>query len=128
MRFSKLGFKHIRFDDFETNLNIDFSATDVIYVCGGNTFKLLHYARESDFKSTLQKFIEKGGLYIGISAGTNLVTPTIEFVSEMNLDPNDLEMKDFIHFLSDGGSDMLSMLHPSSNSFNNSGRFFISFL
>ncbi len=43
---------------------------DAIYVCGGDTQHLLNRINEVDFNSTLKKFIENGGVYVGVSAGS----------------------------------------------------------
>ena len=51
---------------------------DIIFVNGGNTFYLLKHARESGFDRAVKKQLAKGVLYIGVSAGTYIVCPTIE--------------------------------------------------
>ena len=43
---------------------------DAIYVCGGNTKYLVDRICEINFKSVLDKYIERGGIYIGVSAGS----------------------------------------------------------
>jgi dipeptidase E len=43
---------------------------DIIYVQGGNTFYLLKWVRESGFDKVVKDLIEKGVIYIGVSAGT----------------------------------------------------------
>lgn len=52
--------------------------TDVIYVQGGNTFYLLKHVKESGFDRIVKDFIEKGVIYIGVSAGSYITCPTIE--------------------------------------------------
>ena len=54
------------------------SKKDVILVNGGNTFYLLKYARESGFDRVVKKVIQEGKLYVGVSAGSYFVCPTIE--------------------------------------------------
>lgn len=43
---------------------------DIIWVCGGNTFWLLHWVRKSEFDKLLPKLLVQGKVYVGISAGT----------------------------------------------------------
>lgn len=43
---------------------------DAIYVCGGNTKYLVDRISELNFKSIIDKYIENGGIYIGVSAGS----------------------------------------------------------
>lgn len=43
---------------------------DAVYVCGGNTEYLLERINEKGFRNTLLLFIEQGGVYVGVSAGS----------------------------------------------------------
>lgn len=43
---------------------------DAIYVCGGNTSYLVDRISELNFKSIIDRYIENGGIYIGVSAGS----------------------------------------------------------
>lgn len=43
---------------------------DAIYVCGGSTKYLVDRFSELNFKSVIDKYIENGGIYIGVSAGS----------------------------------------------------------
>lgn len=43
---------------------------DAIYVCGGSTKYLVDRIYEINFKSIIDKYIENGGIYIGVSAGS----------------------------------------------------------
>lgn len=43
---------------------------DAVYVCGGNTEYLLGRINEKGFRNTLLLFIEQGGVYVGVSAGS----------------------------------------------------------
>ena len=57
---------------------------DIIYVCGGNTPRLLKAARETNFKQALFSLAARGGLYIGSSAGSVLLSPTIEAATQIS--------------------------------------------
>lgn len=43
---------------------------DTVYVCGGNSKYLLDKMYEANFVSLLKRFIDGGGIYIGVSAGS----------------------------------------------------------
>lgn len=43
---------------------------DVIYVCGGTTKYLLHRMNDVKFSIPLKKFLDNGGVYVGVSAGS----------------------------------------------------------
>ena len=51
---------------------------DVIYVQGGDPYFLLKYAKESGFDTVVKELIDKGIIYVGVSAGTYLAGPTVE--------------------------------------------------
>ncbi len=68
---------------------------DIIFVTGGNTFYLLHWARKSGFNKVLPHFLERGGLYIGVSAGSYIVCPTIEQATWKHQDRNRVGIHDF---------------------------------
>lgn len=43
---------------------------NAIYVCGGNTKYLVDRISEINFKPLLDRYVENGGIYIGVSAGS----------------------------------------------------------
>lgn len=43
---------------------------NAIYVCGGSTKHLVDRISEIDFKPLFDKYIENGGIYVGVSAGS----------------------------------------------------------
>ena len=51
---------------------------DIIYVQGGNTYYLLKSIKESSFDKVVKERLEKGVIYIGVSAGSYVAGPTIE--------------------------------------------------
>ena len=62
---------------------------------GGNTFYLLHWVRRSGFDKVLSHFLLRGGLYVGVSAGSYIVCPTIEQATWKHQDRNRVGMIDF---------------------------------
>lgn len=59
-------------------INGDLAGFDIIHVNGGNNFYLLLQAKKSGFDKFIKKFVEKGGIYIGSSAGSIVAAPDIE--------------------------------------------------
>ena len=51
---------------------------DLVYVAGGYTYYLLEQVRNSGFDAVLQGFVDRGGMYVGASAGALVVGPDIE--------------------------------------------------
>ena len=43
---------------------------DAVYVCGGSTKHLVSRMNEINFKETINKYLNNGGIYIGVSAGS----------------------------------------------------------
>lgn len=67
---------------------------DVIYMTGGNSFYLLEHMNNCEFRATLKGLFERGGLYIGSSAGAVVACPDIGFISSMD-DPAASTLSDF---------------------------------
>jgi len=51
--------------------------SDVIYLAGGNTFYFLKHLRESGFLGEIKRFVHRGGILAGLSAGAIMMTPHI---------------------------------------------------
>lgn len=79
----------------EAELRELLSSFDVIYVQGGNTFHLLKYARESGFDKVVTELIDRGVIYIGVSAGSIIAGPNIETSGwDPAWDTNDVNLQD----------------------------------
>jgi peptidase E len=82
-----------------TTFNLDKEITrnelgvDAIYVCGGNTFYLLHKLRKTGFDKTIKEMARKGVVYVGVSAGSVIAGPTI--ITAQGFDENDVGLDDF---------------------------------
>ncbi len=83
--------KSVNLDHAITKTELDWF--DVVYVCGGNTFYLLDQARKNDFGPVIKQFANNVGVYVGVSAGSILVGPSVE--TALPFDTNDVKMKDF---------------------------------
>lgn len=109
-QFERFGFVAVDFVDLETEPQKDFSSYGVIYVCGGNTFKLLKFAREANFKTAIENLLERDGVYIGVSAGSIIVGPSIAIAGEVAADSNDIGLENLTGF---GITDLIILPHYS---------------
>src|SRR5262245_2551691 len=57
--------------------------TDVIFVGGGNTFRLLKALQDLELLEPIRRKIKTGAHYIGSSAGSNVAGPTIKTTKDM---------------------------------------------
>lgn len=63
--------KNITIYDMHTLITMEeIEKYDAIYVCGGSTKHLVNRIVELNFKHVIDKYIENGGIYIGVSAGS----------------------------------------------------------
>lgn len=89
-QFMASGFEIIDFVDLEEDPNFSFAPYHVIYVCGGNTFKLMKFAREAHFADSVRTLLENDGVYIGVSAGSVIAGPSIQIAVELSPDINEV--------------------------------------
>lgn len=78
------------------------NSADIIYIAGGNTFKLLSDVVEGIGLQALTSAIKKTKLTIGVSAGSIVLTPTIRIAGAIDPDENntgltDLRSLDLVH-------------------------------
>ncbi len=55
----------------------DLDDIDAVYVCGGNTAYLLSRVREAGMDAALQAFLARGGVYVGVSAGSAIAAQNL---------------------------------------------------
>ena len=96
-QLESIGFDKVVFYDFENDGQKDLSIYDVIYVCGGNTFKLMKFAKDLNFDKEITS-LKRGGAYIGVSAGSLIIGPSIKIAGEINPDTNEVGLTDFNGF------------------------------
>jgi dipeptidase E len=65
---------------------------NVVYLSGGNTYTFLDSAKKREVKKILQKVLDNRGLLIGASAGSMMMTPTINLASSG--DDNSVGLRD----------------------------------
>jgi len=66
----------------------DLKDIDVIFVFGGNTFEYLNGLRKTGLGAAIKKFVRERGVYLGLSAGSYVVCPTIVAASWKHPDRN----------------------------------------
>ncbi len=62
----------------EDELRNELKDKDAIYVQGGNPYYLLKYVYQSGFDKVVKELVAKGVLYVGVSAGSYIMCPTLE--------------------------------------------------
>lgn len=71
---------------------------DAIFLSGGNTYYFLNSLKNRNFIPVLKSFVEKGGVLIGVSAGSIIMSKTITVTSiddDIGGDQNTVGLKDF---------------------------------
>lgn len=66
---------------------------DICFIEGGNTFYLLHCFRESGLIDEFGELMS-GKLFVGVSAGSIIATPTIAIATVEPADPNNVNIAD----------------------------------
>ncbi len=72
-----------------------FKDKNILHMEGGNTFYLLKAIRETGFAEILKELLEEGKVYIGTSAGSYIMCPTIEVSDWDETGKPRFDIKDF---------------------------------
>lgn len=96
-QFRDSGFSAIFFIDVEIDPLSLIQDAEIMYVAGGNTFTLLKKIRSSGADKILFERLTTDNhlLYMGVSAGSIILTPTIRIANEVAPDPNEEGLTDF---------------------------------
>lgn len=97
-QFFEMGFESVIFFDIETQSPEELAGFDVIYVNGGNTYFLLYWAKKSGFDKLIVDFVGRGGLYVGVSAGSLIAGNSIEVLDYVGGDENLIGLSDLSGF------------------------------
>lgn len=63
--------KNITVFDLHCGMNYEeLGKYDTVYFCGGDTQYLLDRINDTKFNTTLKQFVDNGGVYVGVSAGS----------------------------------------------------------
>ena len=88
--YKKLGFheKNIRILNLRTDNIPSFHDLDVLHIFGGNNFHYLQIIREKGLEPKIREFIDRNGVYVGSSAGSNIMCPEVD--ENLSNDANDI--------------------------------------
>jgi len=95
-----LGFEKIQNlnlnEDFDIELLGDF---EVIYICGGNTYLILDKLKKTCLFDFIKKQVEKGSVFVGVSAGSIIAGDNIEIAGwGSEGDKNEINLQDLAGF------------------------------
>lgn len=93
MGISKIDEIDIKGND-KVSLLENLNKYDVIYMNGGNTFYLLDQIRKSGFDKVIEELLDKGKIYVGVSAGSYVACSTIEMATWRHQDRDRFGLKD----------------------------------
>ena len=79
--------------EYKIGNKININEFDVMYMMGGNTFYLLDIIRKTKFDIDIKKFINSGKIYVGSSAGSEILGNSIDVA--LGYDDNNVNMTDF---------------------------------
>lgn len=88
-----LGINESNITEYKIGNDINIDDFDIIYMMGGNTFYLLDIIRKTGFDKIITNFINKGKIYIGSSAGSEILGNSIDVA--LGYDENNVNMIDF---------------------------------
>ena len=88
-----LGIKEENITEYKIGNPLNIDDFDIIYTLGGNTIYLLDMVRKYDFGKVIKSALDKGIIYIGSSAGSQIIGTTIELCSIY--EDNFVNMTDF---------------------------------
>lgn len=110
MKLKLMGFQIVNVDiknKTKEQLFQQMKDVDVVFVSGGNTYYLLEHVQKSRLDEVVKELIVKGVMYIGSSAGSVLVCPTIEHIEDLD----DITKASLISFEGIGLIDFLILPH-----------------
>ena len=109
-------------EDFKPERLASLLDCDGIHLSGGNTYYFLHWIRERGIGSALVDYAERGGILVGVSAGSMILTPDITTAGLCG-DVNDVGLRDMsglglveMEFLPhlDGSSEVSGLMERSA--------------
>lgn len=91
---------HSVFDLSADSVSGDYSDINLFYVCGGNTFHILHRLRATGLDKVIIPQVESGrAVYLGVSAGSVIAGPDIEIAGwGSEGDENEIGLTDLTGF------------------------------
>lgn len=97
-RLQRMGFSVAPIHDF-SNMPRAVEEAEVIFVGGGNTFRLLKALHDNDLLRPIRSRVERGTPYIGSSAGSIVACPTLKTTKDMPVvQPTSFEALGLVQF------------------------------
>ena len=100
--YNKLGITDIFYfdldEEYEENRIEELFSCNAIFLSGGNTFTFLNLLQKRKFLPKLREYVERGGVLIGVSAGSIIMSQTIDIAtidSDIGGDENSVRLTDF---------------------------------
>lgn len=79
-------------DGFSTSVMELVFQADAIHLSGGNTFRFMYWILQRGLKEQLIRYVDTGGILIGVSAGSIIMTPNIS-ISKLCDDKNEIGLE-----------------------------------
>ena len=79
--------------EYDEGKKAELLACDGIFLSGGNTYYFLNNLKKRNFVPVLRDYVEKGGVLIGVSAGSLIMSQTIRIAALQ--DENIIGLKDY---------------------------------
>jgi len=97
-RFAKMGYS-LESAQTADNPKKAIDQADVIFIGGGNTFRLLKALQDLELVEPIRRKVKSGAPYIGSSAGSNVAGPTIKTTKDMPIvQPRSFDSLDLVPF------------------------------
>ncbi len=83
------------FNMIDQNNTPELENYNVVYICGGNTYLILDRMRKTGLANALYEFVRRGGIYVGVSAGSIIAGKSIEIAGwGSEPDSNNINLRD----------------------------------
>jgi len=97
-RLHRMGFSAAPIHDL-SNVSRAVEETEVIFIGGGNTFRLLKALHDNELLRPIRRRVESGTPYIGSSAGSIVACPTLKTTKDMPVvQPTSFEALGLVQF------------------------------
>jgi len=92
--YKEKGFQdsNIKIYNLKTEQIPDFRDIQVLHIWGGNNYHYLQSIKEKGLEPKIREFIERDGVYVGSSAGSNIMAPDLD--ENLSNDVNDICLDD----------------------------------
>jgi len=93
--FFEMDIKHVDFIDVELEKGERLKEYNIIYINGGNPFRLLYFMKKSGADLILRSLSKQNTILIGASAGAVILGPSIDVVQHFSPELNEIGLNDY---------------------------------